>query len=119
MHIEKFTIDEIMCNCGCGFIIEDEKFIEMLTAARIISGVTYRIRSWCRCSKHNKDEGGKETSGHRRGIAADIETLSSYMRFRVYYGLIMAGFRRIGHGKDFLHADIDIISKFSPCIFDY
>lgn len=118
MTVKKFTEDEMKCNCGCGLLIKNQHFIDKITAARIISGVPYKINSWCRCKNHNSDEGGKDDSAHLKGLAVDISTPTSYSRFHVYRGLIMAGFTRIGHGKDFIHADDDL-TKPQRVVFDY
>jgi len=51
--------------------------------------------------------GGKETSSHLKGYAVDIKCEESPYRYLLVGGLLKAGFKRIGIGKNFIHADID------------
>ncbi len=101
-----FSRSEFQCTCGCG---EDEirkVFVVQLQIARNSYGAM-EINSGCRCKKHNKDEGGKSTSSHLIGWAADIACVGMSRRFRLLKALLDAGFRRIGIGKDFIHVDDD------------
>lgn len=82
-------------------------FLEKLEFARIISGVPYKLSSAFRCSAHNLDVGGREDSAHMRGLAVDIKTPNSRIRFHVLRGLIKAGFNRIGIYNTFIHVDDD------------
>ncbi len=81
----------------------------MLDAARKIAGVPFRINSGYRCEKHNREIGGSPTSSHMKGLAADISATDHALRFRIVYGLLQAGFRRIViyRDKQFIHVDID------------
>jgi len=42
-----------------------------------------------------------------KGLASDIRYTSSSECFKILNGLILAGFRRIGIYKTFIHVDID------------
>lgn len=75
--------------------------------ARLIAGVPFVITSAIRCPEHNKRIGGKDNSAHLTGNAIDIKALDSYTKFRIAYGLLKAGFKRVGIYKDFVHADND------------
>lgn len=105
-----FTDDEFECKCGeCGLGKKDmrEMTLMRLDIARGISNHPYIIRSAIRCEKHNKNEGGSSTSSHLDGYAVDITVKSNRGRWKVLNGLWEAKFRRIGIGKDFIHADDD------------
>lgn len=109
--IELLKDSEFFCQCGCGLGFEDmdEDFIVDLRRARIISGVPYRFTSTIRCMRHNLTEevGGSKTSSHPKGLASDIETRTSYERFRIMHGLKKVGFTRFGMYKTFIHVDGD------------
>ncbi len=66
-----------------------------------------KINSGCRCIKHNAVVGGKPTSSHLIGWAADIAYAGSRRRFRLLKALLDAGFHRIGIGEEFIHVDDD------------
>lgn len=102
-----FREEEIECKCGCGKVDFDTLFFHKLLAARYISGISFVIRSWCRCPVHNEAVGGLDDSSHLKGCAADIEAAFSGSRFLIVDALIRAGFTRIGIGKDFVHVDYD------------
>ena len=71
------------------------------------SDCPYVINSGFRTKEHNKKVGGKENSSHRKGYAVDIKATTSRHRHDIIFGLMMAGFNRIGIGKTFIHADDD------------
>lgn len=100
---------ECVCkyDCGKGFAQMDAEFLEKLQWARTLSNCPYDLSSAIRCERHNRDEGGLENSSHVNGFAVDIRTPNSRIRFRVLYGLIKAGFTRIGVYKTFIHVDAD------------
>lgn len=99
---------ECQCfKCGQGFEQMQAELIEMLVMARMLSNVPYRLVSAMRCEKRNNEVGGVNGSAHTKGLAVDIETKSAVHRYRVLYGLIKAGFNRIGVYETFIHADAD------------
>ena len=109
-----FTEKEFYCPCGqCDLDFEDmdEDFVSDLDRARGYAKVPFKLNSSIRCMKHNlsKEVGGSKTSSHPKGIAADIECLTSYARFRILHGLKKAGFTRFGiyKKKKFIHVDGD------------
>jgi len=65
------------------------------------------ITSGYRCEEHNREVGGKGTSSHPKGLAADIKCDDLSYRFLLVEALLKAGFTRIGIGKDFIHVDLD------------
>lgn len=101
-----FTLKEQECKCcGTGKFAPD--FLDRLNKAREIAGVPFVINSGFRCFENNKKVGGTENSSHLVGCAADISTPDNYTRFKVLYGLIQAGFTRIGIAKNYIHCDDD------------
>ena len=104
IRIHRYEFD---CKCGCGKNNTTELLLFHIRIARDKSGVPYHINSGCRCELNNGYSGGSSTSSHLRGLAVDIRCLTIGDRFRIKEGLYYAGFRRIGHGPDFIHADID------------
>ncbi len=109
--ITNFGPHEFACRCGCGLGIEemDLDFLTSLDYARDEAVVPFALTSAYRCKAYNaiKKVGGKPNSSHLRGFAADIEAISSSMKFRIVNGLLSAGITRIGVGKNFIHADSD------------
>lgn len=108
-----FRPSEFECQCykcGLGFAAMDVDFLDRLDMARLYGGVPFKLTSAVRCEQHNRDVGGLEDSAHLakpkcKGV--DIATPNSHVRNRVVYGLIKAGFHRIGIYKDYIHVDDD------------
>lgn len=105
MDFKYFKLEEFDCPC-CGKNNTEEELILRLDKARHIAGIPFIVNSGCRCEKHNEEVGGKKKSNHLKGLAADIACKNDVERFRIVKGLIDAGFRRIGVGKGYVHADI-------------
>jgi len=87
-------------------------FVRKLDEAREVAGVPFRITSGYRTKEYNeqlKKKGYKAStnSAHLKGLAADIATPNSQIRYKILSALIKVGFNRIGIGKTFLHADTD------------
>lgn len=82
-------------------------FIQKLDSARTVSEIQYIINSGYRTIQHNKKVGGKSNSAHLKGLAADISALTSNQKFRLVYGLMEAGFTRIGIYDTHIHVDMD------------
>lgn len=95
---------ELACPC-CKVAFVNRAFLLRLNDARHLARVPFVITSGYRCEKHNKDVGGSLTSAHRLGLAVDIACPDSHTRYRIIIGLIGAGFKRIGIGKNFIHVD--------------
>lgn len=102
---KNFSVWEFSCPC-CLVVIIKVEFVERLQKVRDKYG-PLKINSGFRCEKHNKEVGGKPKSSHRKGWAADIACPNSYSRFQLIRDLMEAGFKRIGIGRDFIHADED------------
>lgn len=101
------------CGCGCSVNNIDDTFLQKLNEARKIADLPFVMSSMSRCSKHNKEEGGSDTSSHladkenKKCKAGDIATPTSFIRYKVLTALIQAGFTRIGISDYFIHADSD------------
>lgn len=105
-RIRFFRMSEFACPC-CGRVELDATFVLKLDLAREIAGVPFVITSGYRCPAHNAEVGGVKQSAHMAGLAADIACPDSVTRLKILRGLIVAGFRRIGIGKNFVHCDVD------------
>ena len=102
-----FKESDFACKC-CGKNLCSKSFMNKVDSAREEAGVPFILNSAYRCPEHNLSEGGKVTSSHTQcACAVDIKAEDSRTRFRVTYGLIKAGFTRIGIGRKFVHADED------------
>jgi len=99
----KITMSELRCPC-CGETCIDDAFFARLNLAREIACVPFVINSGYRCEKHNK-EIGSTSRNHVDGKAADIRATHGPSRGKILNGLYQAGFKRIGIGKTFIHAD--------------
>lgn len=99
-----FKPSEFACKC-CGSIGINPDFVKMLEEAREVAGVPFVITSGYRCQKHNKAVGSTSTN-HTSGKAADIKATDGPTRGKILRGLYLAGFKRVGVAKDFIHADI-------------
>jgi len=101
------------CHCGCGLDTIDPALVRDLNLARQFAEFPFVINSACRCTDHNRAQGGKAFSAHlpdENGLchAVDIRAKGSRARFKVTYGLILAGFTRIFIYPDpmgWIHAD--------------
>lgn len=82
-------------------------FICRLECARVIYNYPMRINSGYRTPEHNAKIGGVADSSHLKGCAADIHCPTTLVRNDLLRALILAGFKRIGIGKNFIHVDTD------------
>ena len=106
MTLQYFKLSEFECPC-CGANEMKTEFVERLDRARDLAGVPFRINSGYRCREHNKAVGGKPSSSHLIGWAADIACLTSSARLKIVRALLDVGFDRIGVAKTFIHVDSD------------
>lgn len=108
-----FSLAEFGCNCGCG---ENKIKIDLLQALQEVRDVLdepMTITSGYRCEQHNQTVGGKPSSSHLKGWAADIAIPSSSYAYDIMEALFQTKrFHRIGYGKMsgqlVLHVDIDL-----------
>jgi zinc D-Ala-D-Ala carboxypeptidase len=85
----------------------DADLVRMLDQARDVAGVPFVINSGIRSVERNAQVGGAPESAHLSGHAVDIHCPTSRQRFLIVQALIEVGFRRIGIGNTFVHADTD------------
>ena len=98
-----FKIEDFKCRC-CGEIKMEEEFLKRLDNARIHSSYPFFINSGYRCKAYNDSIGSKESSGHRKGCAVDIDYHHGNMG-EILKCLLDEGFTRIGIGESFIHVD--------------
>jgi hypothetical protein len=105
--------DQAACPC-CGAAFFDKRLLASLELARAYSGVPYPIISGYRCPDYDRvvhasevTEGTYTESSHRKSLAVHIGTTDEFQRARVLYGLLKAGFSRIGLAPDYVHVDLD------------
>ena len=94
------------CPC-CGKNNMQHETKVMLDVARFKANTPFVLNSACRCEKHNIEVKGSPTSSHLKGLAVDIKYNGNEERYDILNGLIYAGFKRIGIGSNFIHADSD------------
>lgn len=99
-----FSRNEFECPC-CKICFMNHVFLRKLTQARFRANVPFIINSGYRCHSHNKEVGGLPESTHLGGIACDIRCTTNSMRCKIVFGLICAGFTRIGISNTFIHVD--------------
>jgi len=112
-----FSSREFACRCGCGKDAVDKELILKLQQVRDQFGPLH-ITSGVRCEAHNRSQGGVPNSAHVLGFAVDIECSISLSRHILVSRLMEAGFKRIGIGKNFVHADLDP-GKPKPSLWTY
>ena len=81
--------------------------VEILDAMRGKIGLPLIITSGYRTKEDNERVGGVPASAHTRGLAVDVQCLTSSLRFTLIKLAISNGIKRIGVGKDFIHLDLD------------
>ena len=101
-----FKESEFDCKCGCGLNNISPELVAQLDEARGLYKKPMVIESGSRCPAHNKAVGGKRTSAHRKGEAADIRCATDSDRYRLTNIFYLLGFKRVGKGKNFIHVDI-------------
>ena len=108
MILKHFKISEFdspdLPNSGVNM---DTNFLIKLDLARQLAGTPFFINSGYRTKEHNLSVGGTSLSSHLKGLAADIRCSSSQERYKILYGLVKAGFKRIGIHRNFIHVDLD------------
>lgn len=104
--LKYFKEADFACPC-CGVNETPEWFMQDIDTARGIAKIPFILTSAYRCEKHNKAINGKRHSSHLAGIAVDIFVEDSETRWKILVALKKMGFKRIGIGIDFIHADKD------------
>lgn len=101
-----FDRDEFECGCGCGYDTVDSELLDVLEDVRVRFDAPVIINSACRCTTHNDYVGGKPSSQHLKGRAADI-AVKGVDPTEVYQYLSMKYPNEYGLGKykTFTHID--------------
>ena len=115
--IRHFKPKEFCCKCGCGSCEMHPQLVAALDMARAKAGVPFKITSGFRCARYNFRVGGKLTSSHTKGLAADIAYADGRQGLLILKALLPY-FDRVGVGADFIHVDIDP-DKPSPVLWTY
>lgn len=105
-----FKPNEFNCPCGeceLGYTHMQDEALEKLDDARRRAGVPFILTSAMRCEKHNRETGGSFGSAHLDGWGFDIRTSNAHSRMKIFFGLVNAGFNRIGVYEHHIHADCD------------
>ena len=114
---DHFSREEFACKCGCGADKVSKELVEKLELVRLMYGKPMRVTSGVRCAFHNQGEGGKKTSAHLQGEAADIAVKDCSER-DLLVGFLRTQFLRMGVAKSFIHVDIQK-HKPAPCLWVY
>ena len=93
------------CSPSCSLQDMKQTTISKLDTAREVAGIPFVLTSAYRSSEHDRSKGRSGTGAHTIGRAIDIRCNTSRNRFLVVNALLKAGFKRIGVGKTFVHAD--------------
>lgn len=103
-----FKKEEFDCPC-CGKNECVEKLFLALESLRTFLSVPLVVNSGYRCKEHNEEVGGKPSSFHLQGMAADISIIGmdGKKRFEVLkYVTVM--FNGIGIAKNYIHLDVRV-----------
>lgn len=103
MSWKYFEFDDFKCKCGCGENKMQPYFIDILDEMRSFIGRPFIINSGYRCDKYDATFGGK--GNHTTGLAADINTPDSAMRFALFYHGVLADINRFGFAPTYTHLD--------------
>lgn len=104
MSYRYFELEDFRCRCGCGGNEIEPWFVQVLDNLREKIGRPMIISSGWRCVKHDKSYGGK--GNHVTGLAADIITPDSNMRFNFIYYARDFDIHRIGLAHLYTHLDV-------------
>lgn len=103
---------------SCSLSDMNEDFMHLLDECRDFAGIPFIINSAFRTVEYEKSKGRSGTSQHTKGLAVDIRCVTNAQRFRIVASLLVAGFRRIGIGSNFIHVD-DGYPNSEPIIWLY
>lgn len=93
------------CVPKCSLQDMNQSTMSKLDTAREVAGIPFVLTSAYRSPQWDRDRGRSGTGSHTKGMAVDIRCHGVSNRFEIIYGLLMAGFTRIGIHKKFIHAD--------------
>lgn len=94
-----------LCTPSCSLQNMQQHTMDKLDAARELAGIPFVLNSAYRSVSYEKSKGRSGLSAHTTGHAVDIRCNSNANRMKVVKALLDVGFRRIGIGKTYIHAD--------------
>lgn len=95
------------CSPSCSLQDMHQHTMDKLDAAREMAGIPFVLNSAYRSPAWEKSKGRTGTGAHTKGRAIDIRCSTSENRMKIVLSLLAVGFRRIGIGKNYIHADDD------------
>lgn len=120
MNLKHFSEEEFKRAVpACSLSDMDEDFMHLLDECRDFAGIPFVINSAYRSVEYEKKKGRKGTSQHCLGKAVDIRCRTNAERYRILASLLVAGFRRIGIGTNFIHVDVGYPDASQPVIWTY
>lgn len=102
-----FPPSELVCKCGCGKNNFSPILLKFINKIRKNLGRALVARSACRCTVHNQEEGGTETSDHLTGEGVDLKAIQSHTRFIILERAFKFEIRRIGLATTYIHLGIN------------
>lgn len=118
MYISKYFKDDEFSRVACSRSDILDSSLERLDRAREIAGVPFVLTSAYRSPESELQKGRSGSGAHTIGRAFDVRCLTNEERWRIVFGALAAGFRRIGIGSTFVHMD-DSPDHPSPRIWLY
>ena len=97
-----FSEWEMRCKC-CGSGHVKKTLITKLQKVRDRIGIPITVNSGFRCTIHNREVDGADTSPHLDGLAVDITCKDMFVLLRA----CIKEFNRVGIAKSYVHVDID------------
>ena len=95
------------CSPSCSLQDMQQHTIDKLDTARGLTNIPFVPNSAYRSKEWEKSKGRTGTGAHTVGCAVDIRCSSSANRFKIVNACLIAGFTRIGIGKNYIHVDDD------------
>lgn len=95
------------CVPSCSLQDMQQHTMDNLDFARKYAGIPFVLNSAYRSPEWEKSKGRTGTGAHTAGCAVDIRCNSSVNRFKIVHACLIAGFTRIGIGKNYIHVDDD------------
>lgn len=83
---DNFSRHEFACSCGCGFEAVDKELLDIAEQLREKIG-SFTPNCACRCQKHNRKIGSRDTSFHVKGMAMDIPIDNEEKKQEIYQWL--------------------------------
>ena len=115
MITKNFSVDEMMCHCGCGEDSMDMDFMDILQNIREDMNRPLKISSGVRCAKHNSKVSSTGSNGphvpRKEGTKASDILISGADALRLVdiarkHGISGVGISQRGpHAKRFIHID--------------